>query len=217
MPPSDPIPDARRLLSEAASAQNRRLEESIAKLLRDNESQGKLRSNETLKQGTILCCDMLEKRADDFVAVLKGVIVESGGARRATKSEFKSLVAEFLPANEAFLSDQLAGIISTIGAPDVLAKLMEKIEKTRAKMMTRLGVEIDLLYRRSQTSDAPQERSPHLHTGLLLAEMGLLAAAGWYTYMWIAHPSALDGILMATTSVLVLVVNRLRRAARAHH
>ena len=199
------------------SSSNQRLQDDIEKLLRENEAQGKLRSNETLKQTTLLCCEMLEKRAEDFVAALKGVIVETGGARHAVKSDFKSLVAEFLPADESFVSEQLAGVISRIGAPDVLGQLKEKVEKTRAKMLRRLGVEIDLLYRRAHADEHPAERPRHMYTGLLIAEVGLLATAGWYTYTWVAEPSALDGILMLMTSVLVLVVNRLRRSAREHH
>lgn len=214
MPPSDPIANARALLSDAASSQNQRLQASIAQMLADNEAQGKLRSNESLKQGTLLCCEMLEKRADDFVAALRSVIVDEGGARRAAKSDYKDLVAEFLPRDEPFVSEQLCGLISRIGAPDVRAQLLEKVEKTRAKMLRRLGVEIDLLYRRAQTDNATSPRPRHMYTGLLVTEMALLATAGWYTYMWIADPSTLDGVLMAVTSVLVLVVNRFRRLAR---
>ncbi|MDX1434954.1 MAG: hypothetical protein R3286_21105 [Gammaproteobacteria bacterium] len=214
MPPSDPIATARSLLSDAVSSQNQRLQASIAQMLADNEAQGKLRSNETLKQGTLLCCEMLENRADAIVAALKGVIVDGNGARQAAKSDYKRLVAEFLPREEAFVSDQLTSIISRIGAPNVLAQLQEKVEKTRAKMQRRLGVEIDLLFRRSQSDEAAATRPRHMYAGLLIAEVALLAAAGWYTYTWIADPSTIDGVLMAATSVAVLVVNRYRRLAR---
>lgn len=211
---SNPIPAARELLSEAVSSTNQRLRDDIEEMLREQEEQGKLRSNDTLKQGATLCCEMLESRADAFVSALRGVIVEAGGARHADKSEYKGLVAEFLVRDEPFVTEQLSGVISRIGAPDVLGQLQEKVEKARAKMLRRLGVEIDLLFRRSQTDNAPSERSRHYHTGLFVAEVGLLGAAGWYTYTWIANPTAIDGVLMALASIAAIVVNRMRRTAR---
>ena len=74
MPTIDPISAAREKLHDQVSAQSLRLTDSMAELLRENEAKGILKSNETLMQATLLCCEAMQDRLDIFLEVLKDVL-----------------------------------------------------------------------------------------------------------------------------------------------
>ena len=56
---SDPISASRERLADEVSAQNLRLIDNIAAMIRENEARGVLKSNETLMQATLMCCETM--------------------------------------------------------------------------------------------------------------------------------------------------------------
>ena len=57
---SDLIPKTRERLADQLSAQNLRLIDDIAAMIRENDARGVLKSNETLMQATLLCCESVQ-------------------------------------------------------------------------------------------------------------------------------------------------------------
>lgn len=216
MPSSDFIPTTRERLADQVSAQNLRLIDDIAALIRDNDARGKLKSNETLMQSTLLCCEALQNRLDIFVDTLKGVL--KGSAITKTEigpTELKELVAEFFRPNDPFLKEQLSGVITTIGAPDVVEKLQSKVERTRAHVLTRLGVEIDILCRRLTTKKAMFWQSASFAKVVLAVEIGCSLATIWFAYMWFHQPSTSVSVQMIMTGSLVYLLGRFRKHIEA--
>ena len=218
VPPSDPIPSAREQLADQVSAQNLRLIDSIAALIRENDAQGTLKSNETLMQSTILCCETVQDRLDIFLETLKEVLKGPAIAKSEIgATELKDLVAEFFPANDPFIRDQLSGVVTTIGAPDVVDKLQTKVERTRAHVLTRLGVEIDILCRRLKTKKAMFWQSTSFAKGVLVAEISCSLATIWYAYLWIHSPTTSISVQMIITGSLVYMLGRFRRFIEANY
>jgi len=218
VPPSDPIPNARELLADQVSAQNLRLSDSIAALIRDNDAQGKLKSNETLMQSTILCCETVQDRLGIFLETLKESLKGSAMIKSEIgATELKDLVAEFFPPNDPFIRDQLSNVVTTIGAPDVVDKLQIKVERTRAHVLTRLGVEIDILCRRLKTKKAMFWQSTSFAKGVLVAEISCSLATIWYAYLWIHSPTTSISVQMIITGSLVYMLGRFRRYIEANY
>jgi hypothetical protein len=214
--PSDLIPKTRERLADQVSAQNLRLIDSIAALIRENDARGTLKSNETLMQSTLLCCETLQNRLDIFLETLKGIL--KGSTITKTEigpTELKELVAEFFRPNDPFLREQLAGVVSTIGAPDVVDKLQTKVERTRAHVLTRLGVEIDILCRRLTTKKAMFWQSASFAKGVLAIEIGCSLATIWFAYAWIHNPTTSISVQMIMTGSLVYLLGRFRRYIEA--
>lgn len=218
MPPSDPIPAARERLADRVSAQNLRLIDDIAALIRDNEARGVLKSNETLMQSTLLCCETMQNRLDIFLETIKDVLNESGGAKTEIgPAELKELVAEFFQPSDPFFREQLSGVVATIGAPDVVEKLHNKVERTRAHVQTRLGVEIDILCRRLKTRKAMFWQSTSFAKGVLVAEIACSLATVWYAYLWIHNPTTSISVQMVVTGSLVYLLGRFRKHIEANY
>ncbi len=218
MPPSDPIPAARERLADQVSAQNLRLIDDIAALIRDNEARGVLKSNETLMQSTLLCCETMQNRLDIFLATLKEVLKEFGGANSELgPAELKELVGEFFRSDDPFFREQLAGVVATIGAPDVVEKLHNKVDRTRAHVLTRLGVEIDILCRRLTTKKPMFWQSTSFAKGVLIAEIACSLATVWYAYLWIHNPTTSISVQMIVTGSLVYLLGRFRRHIEANY
>jgi hypothetical protein len=218
VPPSDPIPAARERLADQVSAQNLRLIDDIAALIRENEARGELKSNETLMQSTLLCCQVLQDRLDIFLETLKDVLKRSGGEKAEIgPAELKGLVAEFFNPKETFFKEQLSGVVTTIGAPDVVDRLHTKVERTRAHVLTRLGVEIDILCRRLKTKKAMFWQSTSFAKGVLAAEIGCSLATIWFAYVWIHNPTTTVSVQMIMTGSLVYLLGRFRRHIEANY
>lgn len=218
MPPSDPIPAARERLADQVSAQNLRLIDDIAALIRENEARGVLKSNETLMQSTLLCCETVQNRLDIFLETLKDVMKEYGGAKSEIgPGELKELVAEFFRKDDPFFREQLSEVVATIGAPDVVEKLHSKVERTRAHVLTRLGVEIDILCRRLTTKKAMFWQSTSFAKGVLVAEIACSLATVWYAYLWIHNPTTSISVQMIVTGSLVYLLGRFRRHIEANY
>ena len=218
VPASDPIPSARERLADQVSAQNLRLIDSIAALIRDNDARGVLKSNETLMQSTILCCETIQDRLDIFLETLKDVLKGSAIAKSEIgPTELKDLVAEFFRPNDPFIKDQLSNVVTTIGAPDVVDKLQTKVERTRAHVLTRLGVEIDILCRRLKTKKAMFWQSTSFAKGVLVAEISCSLATVWYAYLWIHSPTTSISVQMIVTASLVYMLGRFRRYIEANY
>ena len=218
MPASDPIPAARERLADQVSAQNLRLIDDIAALIRENEARGVLKSNETLMQSTLLCCETMQNRLDIFLDTLKEVLNEFGGYKTEIgPAELKELVAEFFRPDDTFFREQLAGVVATVGAPDVVEKLHNKVERTRAHVLTRLGVEIDILCRRLKTRKAMFWQSTSFAKGVLVAEIACSLATVWYAYLWIHNPTTSISVQMVVTGSLVYLLGRFRKHIEANY
>jgi hypothetical protein len=210
--PSDLIPKTRERLADQVSAQNLRLIDDIAALIRENEARGTLKSNETLMQSTLLCCETVQNRLDIFLETLKEVL--KGSAITKTEigpSDLKDLVGEFFRPNDPFLREQLAGVVETIGAPDVVDKLLNKVERTRAHVQTRLGVEIDILCRRLTTKKAMFWQSASFAKAVLAVEITCSLLTIWFAYAWIHNPTTSVSVQMIMTGSLVYLLGRIRR------
>ena len=218
VPPSDPIPTARERLADQVSAQNLLLTDNIAALIRENEARGTLKSNETLMQSTILCCETIQDRLDIFLDTLKEVLKGSAIAKSDIgATELKDLVAEFFRPNDPFIKDQLSNVVTTIGAPDVVDKLQTKVERTRSHVLTRLGVEIDILCRRLKTKKAMFWQSTSFAKGVLVAEISCSLATIWFAYLWIHSPTTSISVQMVVTGSLVYLLGRFRRFIEANY
>ena len=214
----DPIPAARDLLSDEVSAQNLRLVDDIAALLRENDARGTLKSNETLMQSTLLCCEMLQNRLDVCLSALKPFLNSSKSAENDIgPTELKGLVAEFFSPRDPFLRDQLSEVITTIGAPDVLDKLCSKVERTRSHVLTRLGVEIDILWRRAKASKSRFWQSYWFRKVIFVTEIGCSLATVWFAYIWIHNPASYVSIPMIVTGFLVYGFGRFRKYLDANY
>jgi hypothetical protein len=208
----DPIPAARDLLSDEVSAQNLRLVDDIAALLRKNDASGTLLSNDTLMQSTLLCCEMLQNRLDVCLSALTEFLKSSTFTKSDVGSvELKELVAEFFSPRDPFVRDQLSEVITTIGAPDVIDRLYSKVERTRSHVLTRLGVEIDILCRRAKADKARFWQSPWFRRAMLVIEISCSITTVWFAYVWIHNPASYVSIPMIVTGFLVYGLGRFRR------
>jgi hypothetical protein len=218
VPTNDPIPAVRDRLADQVSAQNLRLIDAIAALIRDNVGRGTLKSNEPLMQGTILCCEAIQNRLDIFLATLKEGFKGSALAKNDIgPAELKELVAEFFRPNDPFIKDQLSNIITTTGAPDVLATLQSKVESTRAHVLTRLSVEIDILCHRVQRKQARFWHSTSFATSVLVAEIACSLATVWFAYNWTNSPTTNISLQMVLAASLVYGLGRYRRFIKANY
>ena len=218
MPPSNPIPAARERLADHVAAQKLRLIDELAAVIRDNDARGMLKSNETLMQATLLCCQMLQDRLDMFLDTLKDAVKRSGATKTEIgATELKELVAEFFRRDDPFLKEQLSDVVAMIGAPDIVDKLYNKVERTRSHVLTRLGVEIDIFCRRLQTKKAMFWQSASFGKSVLLAEVGCSLATVWFAYLWIHDPTATVSIQMIVTGTLVYLLGLFRRHIEANY
>jgi len=218
VPPSNPIPAARERLADQVASQKLRLIEDMSSMIRDNEARGMLKSNETLMQATLLCCQMLQDRLDMFLETLKDVLKRSGAAKTEIgATELKELVAEFFRRDDPFLKEQLADVVAMIGAPDIVDKLYNKVERTRSHVLTRLGVEIDIFCRRLKTKKAMFWQSSSFGKSVLIAEVGCSLATVWFAYLWIHNPTATISIQMIVTGTLVYLLGLFRRHIEANY
>ncbi len=218
VPPSNPIPAARDRLADQVSAQNLRLIDDIAALIRDSDGRGALASNETLMQSTILCCEAIQNRLDLFLKILKDAVKSSAIANSEVgPAELKELVAEFFRPNDPFMKDQLTNVVTTIGAPDVVDKLLSKVERTRAHVLTRLGVEIDILCQRLKRKEVWFWQSTSFATAVVVAEISSSFATIWCAYQWIHTPTTTVSVYMIIAGSLVYVLGRFRRYIKANY
>lgn len=218
MPPIDPISDARDKLADKVSEQSLRLTDSIAALIRENEARGVLKSNETLMQSTLLCCQALQDRLDIFLEILQDVLKKSGGEKSEIgPSELKELVAEFFRRDDTFFREQLTNVVITAGAPDVVDKLHTKVERTRAHVLTRLGVEIDILCRRLKQKKTMFWQSTSFAKGVMATEILCSLATVWFAYMWIHSPTTAISVQMILTGSMVYLLGRFRRHIEANY
>ena len=218
MPRSNPIHAVRNRLADQVSAQNLRLTDDIAALIRDSDGRGTLASNETLMQSTILCCEAIQNRLDIFLVTLKDVVKGPAIAKSEIgPRELKELVAEFFRPNDPFMKDQLSNVVTTIGAPDVVDKLQSKVERTRAHVLTRLGVEIDILCQRIRRKKARFWQSTWFASSVLVAEIFSSFATLWYAYQWIHTPTTTVSVYMIIAGSLVFALGSLRRYIKANY
>lgn len=219
MPQIDPIADAREKLHDQVSAQSLRLTDSMAALIRENEAKGMLKSNETLMQATLLCCEAMQDRLDIFLEVLKDVLKRAGGDKSEIgPTDLKELVAEFFRPKDIFFREQLESVVETIGAPDaVVDKLQTKVDRTRTHVMTRLGVEIDILCRRLKQKKHMFWQSTSFAKGVLAAEIGCSLATIWFAYVWIHSPTTAVSVQMILTGSMVYLLGRFRRHIEANY
>ena len=213
---SDLIPKTRERLADQLSAQNLRLIDDIAAMIRENDARGVLKSNETLMQATLLCCESVQNRLDVFLDTLKSILKGSDIIKAEIgATELKALVAEFFRPNDPFIREQLAGVVETVGAPDVVDKLNSKVERTRAHVLTRLGVEIDILCRRLTTKKAMFWQNSSFAKGVLAVEIGCSLATIWFAYVWIHNPTTTVSVQMILTGSMVYLLGRFRRYIEA--
>jgi hypothetical protein len=205
-------------LADQVSAQNLRLIDDIAALIRENEARGVLKSNETLMQSTLLCCEAMQNRLDIFLETLKDAL-KSGGADKTEigPTELKELVAEFFRPDDPFFREQLSSVVATVGAPDVVDKLHTKVERTRAHVKTRLGVEIDILCRRLKAKKAMFWQSASFAKGVMAVEIGCSLATIWFAYVWIHNPTTTVSVQMIMAGSLVYLLGRFRRHIEANY
>lgn len=218
MPASDLIPAARERLADQVSAQNLRLIDQIAAMIRDNEARGVLKSNETLMQATLLCCEALQNRLDIFLETLKDVLKRYGNdGGEIGEGDLKDLVGEFFRRDDPFFKEQLRNVVETIDAPDIVDKLHTKVERTRSHVLTRLGVEIDILCRRLKTKKAMFWQSSSFAKGVLAAEIACSLATIWFAYVWIHSPTTTVSVQMIMSGSLVYLLGRFRRHIEANY
>jgi len=218
VPPIDPIVDARERLADQVSAQSLRLTDSIAALIRENEARGELKSSETLMQATLLCCQALQDRVDMFLEILPDIIKKAGGEKSEIgPTELKELVAEFFHREDTFFREQLTNVVIAAGAPDVVDKLHTKVERTRAHVLTRLGVEIDILCRRLKQTKTMFWQSTSFVKGVLVTEITCSLATVWFAYLWIHSPTTAISVQMILTGSMVYLLGRFRRHIEANY
>lgn len=218
MPPIDPIVDARERLADQVSAQSLRLTDSIAALIRENEARGELKSSETLMQATLLCCQALQDRVDMFLEILPDILKKAGGEKSEIgPTELKELVAEFFHREDTFFREQLTNVVIAAGAPDVVDKLHTKVERTRAHVLTRLGVEIDILCRRLKQTKTMFWQSTSFVKGVLAMEIACSLATVWFAYVWIHSPTTAISVQMILTGSMVYLLGRFRRHIEANY
>lgn len=218
MPPIDPIADARGKLADQVSTQSLRLTDSIAALIRENEARGALKSSETLMQATLLCCQTLQDRLDIFLEILQDVLKKAGGEKSEIgPSDLKELVGEFFRRDDTFFREQLTNVVIAAGAPDVVDKLHTKVERTRAHVLTRLGVEIDILCRRLKQTKAMFWQSTSFVKGVLTMEIACSLATVWFAYLWIHSPTTAISVQMILTGSMVYLLGRFRRHIEANY
>jgi len=218
VPPIDPIVDAREKLADQVSAQSLRLTDSIAALIRENEARGELKSSETLMQATLLCCQALQDRVDMFLEILPDIIKKAGGEKSEIgPTELKELVAEFFHREDTFFREQLTNVVIAAGAPDVVDKLHTKVERTRAHVLTRLGVEIDILCRRLKQTKTMFWQSTSFVKGVLAMEIACSLATVWFAYVWIHSPTTAISVQMILTGSMVYLLGRFRRHIEANY
>lgn len=214
----DLIPTFREKLADQASAQNLRLIDDVAALIRESEARGTLKSNETLMQSTLLCCQVLQDRLDIFLETLKDLIKRAGGEKAEIgPADLKEMVAEFFRPNDPVFKDQLSSVVTTIGAPDVVERLLTKVERTRAHALTRLGVEIDIMCRRLKTKKAMFWQSTSFAKGVMITEISCSLATVWFAYLWIHNPTTTVSVQMIMTGALVYLLGRFRRHIEANY
>ena len=218
MSQTDPIADAREKLADQVSAQSLRLTDSIAALIRENEARGELESSETLMQATLLCCQALQDRVDMFLEILPDIIKKAGGEKSEIgPTELKELVAEFFRREDTFFREQLTNVVIAAGAPDVVDKLHTKVERTRAHVLTRLGVEIDILCRRLKQTKTMFWQSTSFVKGILAMEIACSLATVWFAYLWIHSPTTAISVQMVLTGSMVYLLGRFRRHIEASY
>lgn len=218
MPPIDPIADARNKLADQVSTQSLRLTDSIAALIRENEARGALKSSETLMQATLLCCQTLQDRLDIFLEILQDVLKKAGGEKSEIgPSDLKELVGEFFRRDDTFFREQLTNVVIEAGAPDVVDKLHAKVERTRAHVLTRLGVEIDILCRRLKQTKTMFWQSTSFVKGVLAMEITCSLATVWFAYLWIHSPTTAISVQMILTGSMVYLLGRFRRHIEANY
>lgn len=218
MPPTDPIVAAREKLADQVSAQSLRFTDSIAALIRENEARGTLKSSETLMQATLLCCQALQDRVDIFREILPDILKKLGGEKSEIgPTELKQLVAEFFRRDDTFFREQLTNVVIAAGAPDVVDKLHTKVERTRAHVLTRLGVEIDILCRRLKQTKTMFWQSTSFVKGVLAMEIACSLATVWFAYVWIHSPTTAISVQMILTGSMVYLLGRFRRHIEANY
>jgi hypothetical protein len=218
VPPTDPIVAAREKLADQVSAQSLRLTDSIAALIRENEARGELKSSETLMQATLLCCQALQDRVDMFLEILPDIIKKAGGEKSEIgPTELKELVAEFFRREDTFFREQLTNVVIAAGATDVVDKLHTKVERTRAHVLTRLGVEIDILCRRLKQTKTMFWQSTSFVKGILAMEIACSLATVWFAYLWIHSPTTAISVQMVLTGSMVYLLGRFRRHIEASY
>jgi len=160
---------------------------------------------------------MLQNRLDVCLSALKEFLTSSKAAKNDIGPvELKELVAEFFNPCDPFVRDQLSEVIITIGAPDVLDKLYGKVERTRSHVLTRLGVEIDILCRRAKADKPRFWQSFWFRKLMLAAEIGCSLSTAWFAYVWIYNPASYVSIPMILTGFLVYGLGRFRRYLEAN-
>lgn len=218
MSQTDPIADAREKLADQVSAQSLRLTDSIAALIRENEARGELKSSETLMQATLLCCQALQDRVDMFLEVIPDILKKAGSDKdELGPTELKELVAEFFRRDDTFFREQLTNVVIAAGAPDVVDKLHTKVERTRAHVLTRLGVEIDILCRRLKQTKTMFWQSTSFVKGVLAMEIACSLATVWFAYLWIHSPTTAISVQMILTGSMVYLLGRFRRHIEANY
>ena len=218
MPQTDPIADAREKLADQVSTQSLRLTDSIAALIRENEARGELKSSETLMQATLLCCQALQDRVDMFLEIIPDILKKAGGDKdELGPTELKELVAEFFRRDDTFFREQLTNVVIAAGAPDVVDKLHTKVERTRAHVLTRLGVEIDILCRRLKQTKTMFWQSTSFVKGVLAMEIVCSLATVWFAYLWIHSPTTAISVQMILTGSMVYLLGRFRRHIEANY
>ena len=218
MPSIDPIADARDRLADQVSTQSLRLSDSIAALIRESDARGALKSSETLMQATLLCCQTLQDRLDIFLETLQDVLKKAGGEMSEIgPSELKELVGEFFRRDDTFFREQLTNVVIAAGTPDVVDKLHTKVERTRAHVLTRLGVEIDILCRRIKQTKTMFWQSTSFVKGILVTEITCSLATVWFAYLWIHSPTTAISVQMILTGSMVYLLGRFRRHIEANY
>jgi len=218
VPSIDPIADARDRLADQVSTQSLRLSDSIAALIRESDARGALKSSETLMQATLLCCQTLQDRLDIFLETLQDVLKKAGGEMSEIgPSELKELVGEFFRRDDTFFREQLTNVVIAAGTPDVVDKLHTKVERTRAHVLTRLGVEIDILCRRIKQTKSMFWQSTSFVKGILVTEITCSLATVWFAYLWIHSPTTAISVQMILTGSMVYLLGRFRRHIEANY
>lgn len=215
----DLIPKVREKLADQASAQNLRLIDEVAALIRESEAKGTLKSNETLMQTTLLCCQVLQDRLDIFLETLKDLIKRAGGEKAEIgPAELKELVAEFFQPNDSVFRDQLTVVVTTMGAPPgVVDRLLTKVERSRSHSLTRLGVEIDILCRRLKTKKAMFWQNTSFAKGVMVTEIGCSLLTVWCAYLWIHNPTTTVSVQMIMAGAAVYMLGKFRRHIEANY
>ena len=137
------------------------------------------------------------------------------GGEEAPIQAGQVVLYDFRRPNRTFFKEQLAGVVSTIGAPDVVDKLHTKVERTRAHVLTRLGVEIDILCRRLKTKKPMFWQSAAFAKGVLAVEILCSFTTIYFAYLWIHNPTTTVSVQMILAGSLVYLLGRFRRHIEA--